>query len=211
MHLLRAQSCKTNDCRARGRCQSIHERLPRRVDARLPLPQTSVAMTCRAKGRNSYQMQPHAARTAGVLRLATYALALCSRVGQHSNPCLTACARIQKWSYVLGSGLCWLKDQSASAVPSECCTSGSVRRLAPPADGRETLSQQPLVSAPTTAAYAARSLDGRLPSLLIAVPTIPRSSGSVFGETEVDYLTGTISSLVREVEANGVRIVLSYE
>lgn len=100
--------------------------------------------------------------------------------------------------------MCWLKgtpDSSQVKMPpgvaSECCTSGLAPGVTAFGDTLATV-----VAEDTTRKGAAALRGGDVvdtgsfkpPSMVIAIPTIPRNKGP----TSIDYLTGTVESLLKE-------------
>ena len=142
--------------------------------------------------------------------------------------CCSRCSetpRCRAWTFVLDSSTCWLKGAPRSAtgsevdamppgVPSDCCTSGLAPAGSGNAFGAASASGHSINGAAAAAAAAASKTKGAdalrgggggsggavasggggPPSLVIAIPTIPRHKGP----TNIDYLTGTVESLVRE-------------
>ena len=122
----------------------------------------------------------------------------------------------QAWTYVHEDGMCWLKSFGSVSQRDDCCTSGLLLKAPPgsrPAINAAS-SHSPVVGgAAMTVLSNAKGIGepqmgAGAPSLLIAVPTIPRvvkattvAQGAMtamgIGE-EIDYLTHTIESLVKE-------------
>lgn len=117
------------------------------------------------------------------------------------------------FTFVHDSSTCWLKGGPIGAdghsvtlppgVSSACCTSGLVPGVAVYGAGSASGHKAAAIAAEDVTRKGAAALRGgdvanmaswKPPSMVIAIPTIPRNRGTA----NVDYLTGTVQSLVRE-------------
>lgn len=134
---------------------------------------------------------------------------------QETSPaaCCTRCSETQgcsAWTFVHDSSTCWLKGTPTSTgaaaslppgVANDCCTSGVAPGVAVHALGGSSVTDH-IATEDMTRKGAAALRGGDMavpsswkpPSMVIAIPTIPRHKGP----TNIDYLTGTVESLVRE-------------